>query len=226
MAGRGRSKNHRRDRGRHTVTHAHAIRRHRCRLRSATLIPRAEAGRHARAAVPTLRRPQVDRSIHDRFVMRAGRRDPVADINWPRVKGRQRIADAITDPQCLKLLILDGDAVVGRLTDTLGEPAHCTRFGSRISAAATSVRRRHRLLCAARIRSTRGRAGQTAVTLREVPRCTGQWCSAAVAAPSVRAGSLTHPFRDHEWCSGPWRCECGCWWSRWLGSSGWPCSCS
>jgi len=26
------------------------------------------------------------------------------------VKGRQRIADAITDPQCLKLVILDGDA--------------------------------------------------------------------------------------------------------------------
>ena len=52
-----------------------------------------------------------------------------ADINWPRVKGRQRITDAITDPQCLKLLILDGDAVVGRVTDTLEEPAHCTRFG-------------------------------------------------------------------------------------------------
>jgi hypothetical protein len=51
--------------------------------------------------------------------MRADRRDPVADINWPRVKGRQRIADAITDPRCLKLLILDGDAVVGRVTDRL-----------------------------------------------------------------------------------------------------------
>jgi len=66
--------------------------------------------------------------------MRAGRRDPVADINWRRVKGRQRIADAITDPQCLKLLILDGDAVVGRVTVTLEEPAPCRRFGSRISA--------------------------------------------------------------------------------------------
>jgi len=51
--------------------------------------------------------------------MRAGRRDPVADINWRRVTGRQRIADAVTDPQCLKLLMLDGDAVVGRVTDTL-----------------------------------------------------------------------------------------------------------
>jgi hypothetical protein len=75
--------------------------------------------------------------------MRAGRRDPVADINGPRVKGRQRIADAITDPQCLKLLILDGDAVVGRLTDTLEEPAHCTRFGPRISASGAARLRRH-----------------------------------------------------------------------------------
>jgi hypothetical protein len=51
--------------------------------------------------------------------MRAGRRDPVADINWRRANGRQRVADAITDPRCLKLLILDGDAVVGRVTDRL-----------------------------------------------------------------------------------------------------------
>ena len=63
--------------------------------------------------------------------MRAGRRDPVADINWLRVKGRQRIADAITDPQCLKLHILDGDAVVERLTDTLEEPATAHDSGRR-----------------------------------------------------------------------------------------------
>jgi hypothetical protein len=75
--------------------------------------------------------------------MRAGQRDPVADINRPGVNGRQRIVDAITDPQCLKRLILDGAAVVGRLTDTLEEPAHCTRFGSRISPSGAARLWRH-----------------------------------------------------------------------------------